>query len=109
IPHEPQAAQLMQTSGGLVNWDDDNDEWMVTGAAATDPKDMLQAAIPFIFDVQEDTIDIGQPGQRTSDVPGQFTPGGIVEGTYEPGGQIIIRSMTNMTYTVRHMLELWYY
>jgi tRNA nucleotidyltransferase (CCA-adding enzyme) len=79
------------------------------GAATVHPKDALQAPIPFLFDVQEDSIVIGHEGQRTSDIPGQFTPGGIVEGTYEPGGDVIIHSMTNMPYTVRHMLELWYY
>ena len=79
--------------------------------AASQPewKDMVQAPVPFIYDIQEDTITIGQPGERHSAIPGQFTPGGIVEGTYEPGGKVHIRSMTNMPYTVRHMLELWYY
>jgi tRNA nucleotidyltransferase (CCA-adding enzyme) len=76
-----------------------------------EPRDMIQAPVPFIYDVQNDHIDTGSPGMRHSDlmIPGKFTPGGIVEGTYEPGGNILIRSMTNMPYTVRHMLELWYY
>jgi tRNA nucleotidyltransferase (CCA-adding enzyme) len=79
------------------------------GAAAPQPKDVLPAPIPFLYDIQEDNVIIGQPGQRTSDIPGKFTPGGIVEGTYEPGGKVMVRSMTNMPFTVRHMLELWYY
>lgn len=73
------------------------------------PKDLLDAPVPFIYDIQEDGIYIGHPGQRTSDIPGRFTPGGIVEGMYEPGGKVIIKSMTNMPYTVRHLVELWYY
>lgn len=77
--------------------------------AANDPKDLLAAPIPFLYDIDTDAIYVGQPGQRTSDIPGKFTPGGIVEGTYEPGGKVIMRSMTNMPYTVRHLLELWYY
>lgn len=77
-------------------------------AKGQDPKDLLEAEVPFIYDVQADTINIGQPGQRTSDIAGQFTPGGIVEGTYEPGGKVTLRTMTNMPYTVRHMIELWY-
>lgn len=78
-------------------------------AAGSDPKDQIDAHIPFIFDVQEDRIEIGYPGERHSDIPGKFTPGGIVEGTYEPGGKVVIRSMTNMPYTVRHMVDLWYW
>jgi len=73
------------------------------------PKDLISGAVPFIYDVQDDEITVGQQGQRLADIPGKFTPGGIVEGTYEPGGKVVIRSMTNMPYTVRHMVELWYY
>lgn len=77
--------------------------------AEKSPKDLLAGPVPFIYDVQDDEITVGQQGQRVSDIPGKFTPGGIVEGTYEPGGKVIVRSMTNMPYTVRHMVELWYY
>lgn len=72
------------------------------------PRDLVEGPIPFIFDVQEDTLDMGQPNTRMSDIPGRFTPGGIVEGVYEPGGKVFIRTVTNMPYTVRHLLELWY-
>lgn len=78
-------------------------------SASTQPKDMVEAPIPFIYDIQEDDLFMGQPGTRTSDIPGKFTPGGIVEGVYEPGGKVVIRSLTNMPYTARHLLELWYY
>lgn len=73
------------------------------------PTDLLDAAVPFIYDVQEDKIHVGHPGARTSDIPGRFTPGGIVEGNYEPGGKVVIRSLTSIPYTVRHLIELWYY
>lgn len=73
------------------------------------PKDLLEEPIPFIYDINEDTINVGHPGQRTSDIPGQFTPGGIVEGNYEPGGKAVIRTMTNIPYSVKHIIELWYY
>jgi tRNA nucleotidyltransferase (CCA-adding enzyme) len=65
--------------------------------------------VPFLYDVQEDDIHVGQPGQRHSDIPGRFMPGGLVEGTYEPGGRVVIRALTNMPYSVYHMIELWYY
>lgn len=80
-----------------------------TGAQPPAPKDMLTAPLPFIYDIDNDQVIVGQPGMRHSDIPGKFTPGGMVEGTYEPGGKVMIRSLTNMPYTVRHMLELWYY
>jgi hypothetical protein len=85
--------------------------WMTGKVAVSAPqaKDLIQAAIPFIYDIDKDTIDVGQPGMRTSDIPGQFTPGGIVEGRYEPGGKVFITTMTNMPWTARHLLELWYY
>lgn len=76
---------------------------------AKEPKDLLASPVPFIYDVFDDTITVGKPGQRTSEIPGKFTPGGIVEGTYHPGGKVAIRSMTNVPYTVRHMIQLWYY
>lgn len=80
-----------------------------TKRADVAPKDAIEAPIPFIYDIDQDKIEAGQPGQRHSDIVGRFTPAGIVEGTYEPGGKVIIRTMTNMPYTVRHMLELFYY
>lgn len=78
-------------------------------AAGTDPKDMIPAPVPFLYDIQNDEIVVGTAGQKHSDIPGKFTPGGIVEGTYEPGGQVLIKSLTNMPYSVRHLLELWTY
>ena len=74
-----------------------------------EPKDLLSAPLPFIYDIQEDNITLGQPGQRTSDIPGKFTPGGIIEGIYEPGGKVIVKTLTNMPYSVRHVVDLWYY
>jgi tRNA nucleotidyltransferase (CCA-adding enzyme) len=81
-------------------------------AAGQQPKDILEQPVPFVYDVDGDTIDFGQPGQRTSDVtPTQaptFTPGGIVEGYYEPGGTITITTDTNMPYSLRHFHDLFY-
>ena len=90
---------------GWVNVD--KDLWVHT--AAGEPKDMLENPIPFVYDIPADAITIGHPGQRTSDIPGKFTPAGIVEGMYEPGGTVNITTMTTMPYTVNHILTLWYY
>lgn len=77
--------------------------------AEKQPKDLLPAPVPFIYDIHDDEITVGQPGQRTSDIQGRFTPGGIVEGIYEPGGKVVIRTQTNTPYSVRHVIDLWYY
>lgn len=74
-----------------------------------DPKDQIDAEIPFVYDAKEDKIVIGPQGTRTSDIPGQFTPGGIVEGFYEPGGKLVITTDTNMPYSLRHFMDLWYH
>lgn len=78
-------------------------------AAGQQPKDMIEDPVPFVYDVQQDQIIVGQPGQRTSDIPGKFTPGGIVEGEYQPGGKVVVHSLTNVPYSTRHMLDLWYW
>lgn len=83
------------------------DKWIKH--AEKEPKDTLTDPIPFIYDIPADTITVGHPGQRTSDIPGKFTPAGIVEGMYEPGGTVNITTMTTMPYTVNHILTLWYY
>jgi hypothetical protein len=78
-------------------------------SAGQEAKDVLTDPVPFIYDIPADTITVGHPGQRTSDIPGKFTPAGIVEGMYEPGGTVNITTMTTMPYTVNHILTLWYY
>lgn len=92
---------------GMVRVAGDTYRW----AAGQDPKDMIASPVPFIYDVQEDRVDVGNPGERHSDVEGRvkFTPGGIVEGTYEPGGKILLRNRTTMPYTIRHLADLWYW
>lgn len=75
-----------------------------------EPKDLLAASVPFIFDINEDRIILGQPGQRTSEIPGtNFTPGGIIEGMYEPGGKLVLKTATNIPFSVHHLVQLWYY
>ena len=84
-------------------------EFGLQWTAGQNPKDALDRPLPFIYDVQEDKITVGFPGGRHSDIPGKFTPGGIIEGDYLPGGAVHIHTMTNMPYSVRHLIELWYW
>ena len=90
---------------GLVCTGDQLYKW----SASTQPKDMIDKPIPFIYDINSDNIAVGSPGSRHSDIQGTFTPGGIVEGTYEPGGHVVFRSMTDVPYSLRHVLDLWYW
>lgn len=75
----------------------------------TGTSDLLSDTVPFIFDVGTYKIHVGQPGQRTNDIRGDFTQGGIVEGVYEPGGKMIVRSETRMPYSVYGLVNLWYH
>lgn len=81
----------------------------VTAAGGKEPKDLLEAPLPFVYDIDKDYITVGHPGMKTSDIMGQFTPGGIVEGYYEPGGKIVINTTTTMPYSTYHMMQLWYW
>ena len=76
-----------------------------TISAKTPPP--IPGPLPFIYDIDADKVTLGQPGQRHSDIHGQFTPGGIVEGLYLPDGKLQYRTDTDMPYTVRHMVQLW--
>jgi tRNA nucleotidyltransferase (CCA-adding enzyme) len=76
--------------------------------AAGSRKPTVPGPIPFIYDIEGDRIFVGQPGERHADIEGRFTPGGIVEGVYDPKGHVQIRTDTDMPYTVRHMVQLWY-
>ena len=71
-------------------------------------KPSIPGPMPFIYDIEDDRVYVGHPGERHSDIQGRFTPGGIIEGTYLPDGKVQIRTDTDMPYTVRHMVELWY-
>lgn len=97
---EPKYASVYEEYG--IN---DGKIWRLS--ANKHPKDMIRDPIPFIYDIEEDGIYVGEPGSRTSQIPGKFSPGGIVEGTYEPGGKVFVKSQTNMPWSVRHVLDLW--
>jgi tRNA nucleotidyltransferase (CCA-adding enzyme) len=79
---------------------------LVKQAASSDAD--ISGPIPFIFDIEKDRIYVGHPGERHSDIQGRFTPGGIVEGVFDPKGHVQIRTDTDMPYTIRHMIQLWY-
>lgn len=84
--------------GGLMKW-----------AKGKEPMDQIQDPIPFVYDVDKDQIQVGQPGQNQHNVMGDFTVGGIVQGFYEPGGVITVTNQTDYPWTVRHLVDLWYW
>ena len=68
----------------------------------------LHGPIPMIYDIEGDRVYVGQPGERHADISGKFNPGGIVEGVYDPKGNLQIRTDTDMPWTVFHLTRLWY-
>jgi len=80
--------------------------FQMTAAKGQPP--VIPGPIPYIYDIESDRIYVGHPGERHSDIQGRFTPGGIIEGLYDPKGNIQIRTDTDMPYTIRHMAQLWY-
>lgn len=77
------------------------------------PKDMFTEPVPFIYDIKIDQIFVGHPGARHGEIEApagtKFTPGGIVEGEYQPGGKVVIESQSDTPYSIRHVIGLWYY
>ncbi len=77
------------------------------------PKDMFTEPVPFIYDIKLDKIFVGHPGARHGEIEApagtKFTPGGIVEGEYQPGGKVVVESQSDTPYSIRHMVGLWYY
>jgi hypothetical protein len=107
---------IRMASGRIVNFHmaKEEDGWgdgllnFVRRYAAKEPKDLLADPVPFIFDVGNYQIAVGQPGQTTSEISGDFTKGGIVEGVYEPGGKVTIRPSTDLPFTTYSIIQKWY-
>jgi hypothetical protein len=78
-------------------------------AGGKEGKDFLQAPIPFIYDIEQDFITVGKPGMQTPEIQGQFTPGGLVEGYYEPKGKMVINTTTTIPFSTFHMMQLFYF
>lgn len=100
----PQGEALMR-SCGMVNVR--RQRWHFV--AGQEPKDMIEADVPFIYDIKQDTLEIGHPGTGTHEINGQFTPGGIVEGVYQPGGKLVIMTTSSWPFSFRHLMDLWYH
>lgn len=84
-------------------------DWIALMSKTAAPKVKLPGPIPFIYDIEGDRVYVGFPGETVDDVPaGDYNPLGIVEGEYKPNGEVEIRTQTNMPYTIRHMIQLWY-
>lgn len=95
---------VMQPDGPYMKW-----------AKGKEPMDMIKDPIPFIFDLDKDTIQVGQPGQNPHSIIVPPTPGKenepspIVQGAYEPGGVITITDRGSGGFSVRHLVDLWYW
>lgn len=85
-------------------------------AAGKEPMDMIENPVPFIFDVDKDQIIVGKPGQNPNGLihpdslnNPDWEPKGIVQGTYEPGGKVTVTNQVDFPWTVRHLVDLWYW
>jgi tRNA nucleotidyltransferase/poly(A) polymerase len=109
------AGERLAKRMGMVNVNGQRWRWVKEGK---DPKDMIEADIPFVYNIEgtkdhkQGMIYIGYAGQSTHDVhppAGQrFTPGGIVEGYYQPGGKVLIVNETDTPWTIYGFANLWY-
>lgn len=68
----------------------------------------IPGPIPFIYDIEEDRIRTGQPGDERVDI-GEYNPFGMVEGFYTPEQDLIISTQTSVPYTISHVRRLWEY
>lgn len=100
----PAGERLMRRCG-MVNVKGQLWKW----SKGTEPKDMLESEVPFVYDIPKDTLTLGYPGSSTHDVGKGFSPGGIVEGYYAPGGKITIQTASTHPFSFRHLLDLWYW
>jgi tRNA nucleotidyltransferase (CCA-adding enzyme) len=106
---QPTAIPVMGSFHGTWTFEYEDPDWNFRVGAGGEGKDLLQAPIPFIYDVERDFITVGHPGMQPHEVMGQFTPGGIVEGLYEPKGKMVITTTTTIPFSTYHMMQLWYY
>lgn len=106
----PVGIPVMGSFDGVWTFEYEDPDWNFrVGAGGKEGKDLLQAPIPFIYDIEKDYITVGHPGMKTPEVMGQFTPGGIVEGYYEPKGKMVINTTTTIPFSTYHLMQLWYY
>ncbi len=75
-----------------------------------EPKDLINAPIPFVYDVHKKHVQIGYEGEEPRDVKpyrGEFSKGGVVEGHYHPGGKLVIYPANAALYTTRQIINAW--
>jgi hypothetical protein len=73
-----------------------------TGAVDNSPV----GPIPFSYNVEEDRIYVGEPGEEGIKLD-SANPFGLAEGYYTPEGDLLITSQANIPYTVRHLMNIW--
>ncbi len=77
---------------------------------AKEPKDLINAPVPFIYDAHHKHIQIGYEGEKPRDIKpyrAEFSKGAIVEGEYQPGGKMVIWPSNSGLYTTNSILQTW--
>jgi len=88
--------------------------WQFEAEGSQEGKDLLQSPIPFVYDVEKDQLVMGHPGMNAHDVMPQgegatWTPNGVCEGLYEPGGRMVIKTTTTIPFSTYHLMQLFYH
>lgn len=90
----------------------DNDEFFYPDNEAVYDRDggihtgSVPGPIPFSFNVEEDRVYVGEPGDEHVEMD-ETNPFGVAEGYYTPDGDLIIVNQPSVPYTVRHLMNLW--
>lgn len=74
--------------------------------ASVKEEDAPEGPIPFSFDINEDRIFVGQPGDEGVEMD-ESNPFGVVEGYYTPDGDLLIVNEPTISYAIRHLKNLW--
>jgi hypothetical protein len=65
-----------------------------------------EGPIPFSFDIEQDRLYVGDPGDEGVKVDRE-NPFGLAEGYYTPDGDLLITAQSNIPYTISHLTRLW--
>jgi hypothetical protein len=95
----------IREKGGIAGMDYDNEASRSNGRFFEASADLI-GPIPFSFDVEDDRMYVGEPGDERVKID-QHNPFGRAEGYYTPDGDLLITTQSNVPYTIRHLMNLW--
>jgi len=82
------------------------DDIMLMSATKKKKEAELEGPIPFSYDVEDDRIYVGEPGDERVEID-QSNAFGLAEGYYTPDGDLLITAQATIPYTISHLMHLW--